>query len=404
MATGSIETAPLEPVPWRALFVLGAASFASSAALRFCDPLLPKLALAFNTTPGSAAIVVTAYAVAYGGFQLITGPLGDRFGKVRVIAFGALLCGLFTSASAFAASLEQLALLRFLAGLTGAAIIPNCLAFIGDTVPMPQRHAVLARYMIFMSTGTVSGQAIGGVLADLFGWHAVFLMVGGFLLFGGAMLALQMQTNPVLSRRPPPPEGGLLGSFRQITAVRHSATGRLVLATVTIEAAIYFGAFTFLGAHLREAYGISYTAIGVLTALSAVGAVTYSTLAPFLLARLSQSGLMALSAALFAIGFVAFALTPALWLVAVAIVACGAGFALFHNALQIMATQINPQARGASIAIFAFAFFAGQTIGVFLTSLAYDRFGAPPLFAATAVLMPIVVLWFRARLAKRLDS
>jgi YNFM family putative membrane transporter len=404
MATGSIETAPLEPVPWRALFVLGAASFASSAALRFCDPLLPKLALAFNTTPGSAAIVVTAYAVAYGGFQLITGPLGDRFGKVRVIAFGALLCGLFTSASAFATSLEQLALLRFLAGLTGAAIIPNCLAFIGDTVPMPQRHAVLARYMIFMSTGTVSGQAIGGVLADLFGWHAVFLMVGGFLLFGGAMLALQMQTNPVLSRRPPPPEGGLLGSFRQITAVRHSATGRLVLATVTIEAAIYFGAFTFLGAHLREAYGISYTAIGVLTALSAVGAVTYSTLAPFLLARLSQSGLMALSAALFAIGFVAFALTPALWLVAVAIVACGAGFALFHNALQIMATQINPQARGASIAIFAFAFFAGQTIGVFLTSLAYDRFGAPPLFAATAVLMPIVVLWFRARLAKRLDG
>ncbi len=404
MATGSIETAPLEPVPWRALFVLGAASFASSAALRFCDPLLPKLALAFNTTPGSAAIVVTAYAVAYGGFQLITGPLGDRFGKVRVIAFGALLCGLFTSASAFATSLEQLALLRFLAGLTGAAIIPNCLAFIGDTVPMPQRHAVLARYMIFMSTGTVSGQAIGGVLADLFGWHAVFLMVGGFLLFGGAMLALQMQTNPVLSRRPPPPEGGLPGSFRQITAVRHSPTGRLVLATVTIEAAIYFGAFTFLGAHLREAYGISYTAIGVLTALSAVGAVTYSTLAPFLLARLSQSGLMALSAALFAIGFVAFALTPALWLVAVAIVACGAGFALFHNALQIMATQINPQARGASIAIFAFAFFAGQTIGVFLTSLAYDRFGAPPLFAATAVLMPIVVLWFRARLAKRLDG
>lgn len=403
MAAGSIETAPLEPVPWRALFVLGAASFASSAALRFCDPLLPKLAAAFNTTSGGAAIVVTAYAVAYGGFQLITGPLGDRFGKVRLVAVGALLCGLFTTASAFVTSLEHLALLRFLAGVSGAAIIPNCLAFIGDTVPMPQRHAVMARYMIFMSTGTVSGQAIGGVLADLFGWHAVFLMVGGFLLFGGAMLALQMRTNPVLSRPLPAPEGGLLGSFRQIVAVRRSPAGRLVLAAVAIEAAIYFGAFTFLGAHLRAAYGISYTAIGALTALSAAGAVTYSTLAPYLLARLSQTGLMILSAALFAAGFATFALSPALWLVALAIVACGAGFALFHNALQIMATQINPQARGASIAIFAFAFFAGQTLGVFLTSLAYDRFGAPPLFAATALIMPIVVLGFRARLARRFD-
>ncbi len=404
MAIATIEDPPTDAVPWRALFVLGAASFASSAALRFCDPLLPKLANAFGTTPGGAAIVVTAYAVGYGGFQLATGPLGDRYGKVRVIALGALLCGLFTVASAFATSLDQLAVLRFLAGVTGAAIIPNCLAFIGDTVPLPQRQAVLARYMIFMSTGTVSGQAIGGVLADLFGWHAVFLMVGGFLLAGGGVLAVQMRSNPVLSRRTPVPEGGLLGSFGQILAIRKSPTGRLVLLTVTLEAGLYFGAFTFLGAHLRSSYGISYTAIGLLTALSAAGAVTYSGLAPWLLARISQSGLIVVSAVLFALSFLAFALTPALWLVALAIVAGGAGFALFHNSLQIMATQINPQARGASIATFACAFFAGQTVGVFLAGLAYDRIGAPPLFAATAVMLPFMVLWFRMRLARRFDA
>ena len=72
--------------------------------------------------------------------------------------------------------------------------------------------------------------------------------------------------------------------------------------------------------------------------------------------------------------------------------------------LQIMATQINPQARGASIATFAFAFFAGQTVGVFIASFAYDRLGAPPLFAATAVMLPLMVLWFRARLARRLGA
>jgi predicted MFS family arabinose efflux permease len=90
--------------------------------------------------------------------------------------------------------------------------------------------------------------------------------------------------------------------------------------------------------------------------------------------------------------------SPWLWLVAVAIAIGGGGFALFHNSLQILATQINPEARGAAIATFACCFFAGQTVGVFVTSLVYDRFGAQPLFIAAAVLMPIMTLWFRAGL------
>jgi YNFM family putative membrane transporter len=400
MAMATLDGDETEAVPWRALFMLGSASFASSAALRFCDPLLPKLATAFQTTPGAAAIVVTTYSVAYGGFQLITGPLGDRYGKVRMIALGSFLCGLFTLACAFAGSLEQIAVLRLLAGLTGAAIIPNCLAFIGDTIPMAQRQAVLARYMIFMSAGTVSGQAIGGILADAFGWHAVFLMVGGFLLFGGVTLGLQLKSNPVLSRRPPVPEGGLAGSFAQILAIRKSPAGRLVLTAVLLEAALYFGAFTFIGAHLRQGYGISYTAIGIMTALSAVGAVSYSGLAPYLLDRFSQGTLVIVASAMFVVSFSLIAISPALWLIALAIVIGGGGFALFHNSLQAMATQMNPAARGASIAIFAFAFFAGQTIGVFAASLAYDRFGAVPLFAAAAILLPAMAFWFRSGLAR----
>ena len=64
MSSPADDALPPDAVPWRALFILGSASFASSAALRFCDPLLPKLATAFGTTPGAAAIVVTTYSVA----------------------------------------------------------------------------------------------------------------------------------------------------------------------------------------------------------------------------------------------------------------------------------------------------------------------------------------------------
>lgn len=389
-----------ETVPWRALFVLGSASFASSAGLRFCDPLLPTLASAFDTTPGAAAIVVTAYAVAYGGFQLVTGPLGDRYGKVRMVALGAFLCGLFTASCALASSLEQIALLRLLAGLSGAAIIPNCLAFIGDTIPLGQRQPVLARYMIFMSAGAISGQAVGGLLADAFGWQATFVLVGGFLVTAGTVLTVQQRYNPVLSRRSPVPAGGVMGSVRSILGSGRTPFGRLVLTTVTLEAVFYIGAFTFVGAHLHHAFDVSYTTIGIMTALSAVGAVGYSWLAPTLLARFSQGHLALIAAATFLASFGLIAASPWLALVALAIVGSGTAFALFHNSLQILATQINPDARGASIATFAFCFFAGQTVGVLAASWIYDGFGARPLFAAAAVLLPALCLWFRVGLAR----
>lgn len=383
-----------QDVPWGALLVLGAASFASSAALRFCDPLLPKLADSFMTTPGAAAIVVTTYSVAYGVFQLVTGPLGDRFGKVAVVAIGTILCGLFTLVSAIATSLDQIALFRLAAGLTGAAIIPNCLAFIGDTIPMPRRQAVLARYMVFMSGGAVSGQAIGGIVADIVGWQGVFVMVGAFLTLAGIVLLVQMRVNPVLARKPVATAGGIRAAFLQMLSLRRAPLARLVLVTVTLEAALFFGAFTFLGAHLRAAYGISYTVIGALTALSAGGAVLYAWLGPMLLARFSQNSLIAASAALFVVAFVTFAASPPLWLMAGAIALGGAGFACFHNALQILVTQMNPEARGASFAVFAFAFFAGQTVGVVVAGLVFDHAGAGPLFIGSAVLLPVLVAGF----------
>jgi predicted MFS family arabinose efflux permease len=385
-------------VPWRALFVLGMASFASSSALRFCDPLLPKIADAFQTTPGSAAIVVTTYSVAYGGFQLVTGPLGDRYGKVRMIAAGAFLCGLFTLFSAYATSLGQLATFRFLAGLTGAAIIPNCLAFIGDTIPFAHRQALMARYALFMSMGAISGQAIGGLLADAFGWHAAFVLVGTLLILAGAVLGVQLRVNPVLSRRNVVPEGGLRGAFLQILQIRTSSAARLLLGTVTLEAAIHIGAMAFVGAHLRQAYGVSYTAIGLLTALSAAGAASYSLFAPMLLRRFGQQALVGSSAFFLMASFGLLALTPPLWVVAVALTMGGLGFVLLHNSLQSNATQINPEARGAALSTFAFSFFAGQTVGVAAASWIYDHFGAPPLFTMAAILMPMLVVWFRSRL------
>ena len=92
--------------PQRAITLLSFAAFASAASVRVCDPMLPDLARDFDTTPGSAANVVWAFLVAYGLTQAFYGPLGDRIGKYRLVAWTALACTVGTLAGAFAGSLD----------------------------------------------------------------------------------------------------------------------------------------------------------------------------------------------------------------------------------------------------------------------------------------------------------
>ena len=79
----------------RYLKVLGLAGFASMAAMRIGDPMLVVLSDEFQVSTGDASAVVSVYAVAYGFSQLLYGPLGDRFGKLRVVSLAVLACALF---------------------------------------------------------------------------------------------------------------------------------------------------------------------------------------------------------------------------------------------------------------------------------------------------------------------
>jgi predicted MFS family arabinose efflux permease len=80
-------------------------------------------------------------------------------------------------------------------------------------------------------------------------------------------------------------------------------------------------------------------------------------------------------------------------------VALGAGFYMMHNTLQVHATQMAPEARGAALALFACSLFTGQSVGVWLASHAVDTGGARPVFLVAAVGLVLLALDFRRRLA-----
>jgi len=99
--------------------------------------------------------------------------------------------------------------------------------------------------------------------------------------------------------------------------------------------------------------------------------------------------------------FTVLAIGAAWWLAPIAVTMVGLGFYALHNTLQTNATQMTPAARGTAVAIFSSAIYLGQTGGVAAAALIFDRFGAAPLFAATALVLPALALWFARELRRK---
>jgi predicted MFS family arabinose efflux permease len=74
---------------------------------------------------------------------------------------------------------------------------------------------------------------------------------------------------------------------------------------------------------------------------------------------------------------------------------------MLHNTLQLHATQMAPESRGAAVALFAFCLFSGQSTGVWLAAHVVDTVGTRPVFLLSAVGLPLLAIEFRRRLAGR---
>jgi predicted MFS family arabinose efflux permease len=284
-------SAQASETPARAIALLALASFASAANLRVCDPLLPQMAGELGVTVGTAALTVTAFALAYGVFQVLVGPLSDARGRLNMVVLGSLWAGIATVISAGMPTLEPLAAMRFLAGAGGAAIIPVAIAWIGDVVPYEKRQPVLARYISGQILGIVFGQAAGGILGELIGWRATLVMLGILHIAAGLLLLGEMRR--LKASVPAPGRARWRHSAASAYGVLRDRWARTVLISVFIEGMAMFGGLAYVGAELHQRFGLSLGTVGALLASFGAGALFFSATAGTLVARLGQSGLAA---------------------------------------------------------------------------------------------------------------
>ena len=374
------------------LVVLAAGGFVSGASIRLAEPLLPDVAAAFDVSVVDAAVLITAFAFAYGVFQLVHGPLGDRYGKLRVTCGALILAAMASAACATATSLNDLALYRFLTGMTAGAVIPLSFAFVGDNVPFERRQQVLGRFIVGTLSGAAFGPLIGGVCSQYLGWRATFI----FTAIAFTVIALLLFPLARREKRPERTSIGVIAGFRSILSSKHA---RLICGVVAIEGWLFYGAFGYLGAFLRQEFALDYVVIGMVLAGFGIGGLLYSASVSLLVRYLGVSRMVLVGGFLSLLGYIGLTMINH-WPVAIGLIMLlGFGFYQIHNTLQTQATEMAPAARGAAIAIFAFALFFGQALGVYVDGLLVEAFGYRSMLAASGVGLVILGMFLSRKLA-----
>lgn len=364
---------PALPLP-----ILILTAFLSGAGIRLADPLLALIAHGFATSVAAAAPVVAGFTLAYGLAQPVLGPLGDRFGKLRLIAGCMALYGAATAAAAAAPTLGALIAARAAAGACAGGLIPVAIALIGDATSYANRQATLGRFMTGMVLSNLITAPAAGIAGDLVGWRPVFALIGAAAL--AAAVPLWREAARAAPARPPA-GGGALARYAML--LRRPAARRL-LALVGLEGAFAFGAPPFVGAFLVEGYGVSYTAAGLVLGAAGLGALLYTRIAGRLVRRFGERGLLVGGGAGLVAWLGGIALAPPLALVAGLNFAGGLGLGCFHGVLQARGSEMLPESRATGMAAFAFCLFVGLAAGAGAAGLALPVVGYRALFAAAA--------------------
>ncbi len=159
----------------------------------------PSLFSEWNMASAAGRVAsVTLMGVLVG--SLAFSMLADKIGRRPVLIGATIYFAVLTLATARVTSLEQLLIIRFIAGLGLGAIMPNAVALVGEY--SPRRSRVVA--MLVVSNGFTIGAAMAGFIASYlipnYGWRSVFYFGGtvplviGLLMFIGLPESLQFLT------------------------------------------------------------------------------------------------------------------------------------------------------------------------------------------------------------------
>ncbi|HIW63155.1 MAG TPA: MFS transporter [Candidatus Stackebrandtia excrementipullorum] len=174
-APSSAQPAP-HPRRWAGLAVLCASLLVVIMDMTILNVALPAISADLLPTSVELLWIVDVYGLAVAGLLVTASGLADRFGRRRILLIGYAIFGVVPMLVLVVDSAPGLVALRALLGVGGALIMPSTMSMIrGLFTDAKERALALGAWVAMAAIGSGLGPIVGGVLVDVFNWHAAFL-------------------------------------------------------------------------------------------------------------------------------------------------------------------------------------------------------------------------------------
>jgi EmrB/QacA subfamily drug resistance transporter len=174
---------------WRALSVVGMASFLGALNNSTLNIALPEVVRHFNASSVSASWIVIIFALVSTLVTLACGRLADVMGRRKMYLIGLSLFTVVSLLLGFSPDVKVLLVLRAIQAIAEAMLLANSAAIISAAFPPAMLGRGLGIYMSCFSLAALLGPSVGGAVATAFGWRWVFwfnVPVGVICLIWGA--------------------------------------------------------------------------------------------------------------------------------------------------------------------------------------------------------------------------
>ena len=168
---------PSDAHRWRILAVVATAFFMTILDVSIVNVALPSIGRDLDFSQENLQWVITAYAIAFGGFLLLGGRAADLLGRRRVFIAGVVLFTIASLVCGLAQSEGMLIASRAVQGLGGAIISPAALSIVMTSFEEgADRNKALGVWGALGGSGAAVGVLLGGILTDYLSWRWIFFV------------------------------------------------------------------------------------------------------------------------------------------------------------------------------------------------------------------------------------
>ena len=346
------------------------------------SPVLPLFTQEFGVNMTMIGVTVAVFSLGRIFFNVPAGVVAEKFGRRIVLVGGLLIITVASMLMALSSSYVELNIWRFFTGVGSAIYLTGALTVMADISASDNR----ARYMSYQQGallfGAGFGPALGGIAAEMWGFHSAFYALAGISLIGLIWAYVQIpETARAKAARvtppaatPPAPKPREVGTLRSMIALVTNLNFMLVSFYFFMVVFTRNGGRGSIMPLLGDAQvGLGPAEIGV--AFTTMAFVNFGTVIPagWLADRYGRKALMLPGGIITALGLVMFLFSTnfPLFLLASVVLGIGVG-AVGPSPAAFVADAAPDGGRGLAIGLFRTFGDIGGMVGPILLGWLVD--------------------------------